>query len=288
MKLAALWLLAGARKLLNGPFAAGILTRGENGLLLVPPNDVMVGRRLSFNGSYDSGLLDCILALCPPASEILFVGAHVGALAIPVAGRVKRVVAIEANPTIFELLRMNVVLNGLENVEIQNFAAGDRNGEVCFLAGGMNSGGSRIEMGERDSWADSCDRPVRLTVPMKRLDDVFPEASFDLIIMDIEGSEVLALRGMGALVARSRGLLVEVFEHHLRHVAKVTNEEFLSSVGPYFEEAYVLPEKPRPGEAASVGPYGRNAFTDMLQECCRRKTSNVLFLRDRSPSPFHS
>jgi len=267
------------RRLSVGPYGVAVLTRTENGILLVPAGDVMLGRRLSFQGRYDSQLLRFLLEKCEAASEVLFVGAHVGALAIPVAKRVTRVAAVEANPGTFELLRMNVLLNGLQNVEIHNFAAGDRNGEATFLSSELNSGASGIEIGERGRGAGIYDKPERISVPMKKLDNVFPLAHFDLIVMDIEGSEALALRGMNALLSRSRGLLVEVFEHHLRRVARVSNEEFLSLAGAEFDEAFLLPEKPRKGEPVSSGPYPKSAFPEMMVECCRRGMSNVMFLK---------
>jgi FkbM family methyltransferase len=272
------------RRLSVGPYGVAILTRTENGLLLVPSGDVMLGRRLSFQGRYDSELLGFLLGKCEAASEVLFVGAHVGALAIPLAKKVNRVVAVEANPRTFELLRMNVVLNGLQNMEIHNFAAGDRNGEVAFLTSELNSGGSGIEIGERGQEAGIYDEPVRIDVRMKKLDDAFPRTHFDLIVMDIEGSEALALRGMSTLVGRSRGLLIEVFEHHLRRVARVSNEEFLSLVGTQFDEAFLLPEKPRVGEAVSSGPYPKSAFPEMMLKCCKQGMSNVMFLKSPSQS----
>jgi FkbM family methyltransferase len=256
-----------------------ILTRSKNGLLLVPTNDVMVGRRLAFNGVYDPELLESLVGYCEPGSQVLFVGAHVGSLVIPVGRKVRRVVAVEANPATFETLRMNVLLNGLQNVELHNFAAGDRDGEIGFLTSALNSGGSGIDIGERGEAAGIYDQPSRIQVPMKRLDDVFPDDDFDLIVMDIEGAEALALRGMANLVARSRGLLIEVFENHLRRVAKVSNEEFLGLIQPYFDEAIVFAEKPSAGEPRSSGPYAKSAFREMMLECCRAGMVNVMFLK---------
>jgi FkbM family methyltransferase len=270
------------RRWVIGPYSVALLSRTENGLLLAPTGDLMVGRRLSFNGCYDSELLEFFLQRCDATSEVLFVGAHVGALAVPVSRRVRKVVAVEANPTTLELLRMNVVLNGLQNMDVYGFAAGDKNSEVNFLASRLNSGGSGLEMGEWRSWAYAYDKPEKISVQLKRLDDAFADAGFDLIVMDIEGAEALALRGMGNLLMRSRGLLVEVFENHLRRVAKVSNEEFLSLVAPFFDEAVILPEKPRKGEPISGTPYPRSAFAAMMSECCSRGTANVMFSKGRT------
>src|ERR1700681_1256870 len=96
-----------------GPYSMAVLSRTENGLLLAPAGDLMVGRRLCFNGRYDPELLGFLLQRCEVAFHVLFVGAHVGALAIPVARNVRKVTAVEANPETLELLRMNVLLSGM-------------------------------------------------------------------------------------------------------------------------------------------------------------------------------
>lgn len=277
LKLRVLQSFGKLRRWAIGPYGIAVLSRTENGLLLAPAGDFMVGRRLCFNGRYDPELLGFFLQRCEAAFQVLFVGAHVGALAVPVAQRVSKVTAVEANPTTLELLRINVVMNGLQNIEIHGFAAGDKNGDVSFLTSRLNSGGSGLEMGEWGRWAYVYDKPEKITVQMKRLDDVFPDACFDLIVMDIEGSEPLALRGMCNLLKRSRGLLVEVFESHLRDVGEVSNEAFLSLVAPFFDEAIILPEKPRRGEPVSSTPYPRSAFSEMMVECCKRRMANVMF-----------
>ncbi len=282
LKISVLRLLGKLRRWAIGPYGVAVLSRGENGLLLAPAGDFMVARRLCFNGAYDPELLGFLLEKCDATSHVLIVGAHVGALAVPVAKKVQRVIAIEANPPTLELLRMNVALNGLQNVEVHGFAAGDRAGEMNFLAGQLNSGGSGLQMGERRQWSHVYDKSEEITVPMKRLDEVFPDACFDLIVMDIEGAEALALRGMENLLKRSRGLLIEVFEDHLRRVAKVSNDEFLSLVAPFYDKAVILPEKPGWGQPVSSPPYPKSAFPEMMRDCCRQRMANVMFWRDRA------
>jgi FkbM family methyltransferase len=277
LKLGVLRSLGGLRSVAIGPYGVAILARAENGLLLVPAGDLMVGRRLCFNGRYDPELLKFVLGRCENSSQVLFVGAHVGALAVPVAKHTRRVMAVEANPATLELLRMNVVLNGLQNVEIHGFAAGDRNAEMSFLVGRLNSGGSGLAIGEHGRGDHVYDKPERINVQMRKLDDAFSGYQFDMIVMDIEGAEFLALQGMRNLLMQCRALLIEVFRSHLRDVAKVSNEEFLSLVAPFFDEATILPEKPRGGHATSIGPYSRADFPEMLGECCRLGMANVIF-----------
>jgi FkbM family methyltransferase len=268
------------RKLLIGPFGTAILTEGENGVILVPVSDAFVGRALCFKGSYDPAILRFLFTQCNQESEVLVVGAHVGAFAIPLAMKVSKVIAVEANPNTYELLRQNVLLNGLQNLEIHNFAAGDKTGDVSFVVTNTNTGGSRVKMGESDRRSHFYEKPQTVTVRMSRLDDVFPVSTFDLILMDVEGSETLALSGMQSLLGRSRALVVEIVEHHLRRIAEVSNERFLSLIPPHFDEAIVLPEGARERRVISPSSYPKSAFGDLMVACCNQDVvANVLFRR---------
>lgn len=267
------------RRWIIGPYGIAVLSRSENGLLLAPADDLMVGRRLCFNGRYDPELLEFFLEKCDARSQVLFVGAHVGALVVPVARKARKIVAIEANPTTLDLLQKNIMLNGLQNVEVHGFAAGDRRGEVSFLAARLNSGGSGLEMGDRRTRSFFCEERERMIVQMKMLDDVFSDRRFDFIVIDIEGSESLALRGMHKLLQNCRGLLIEVFQDHLK-TAGVSNEQFLALIAPFFDEAVILPEKPRRGVAPVGASYQQSAFPEMMRECRRLRMANVMFWKE--------
>lgn len=285
LALAALRYFGGLRKRLMGPFGTAILARSENGLLLVPAQDVFVGRHLCFEGSYDPEILAFLLSQCYDESAVLVVGAHVGAFAIPLAKKARSVAAVEANPATCELLKMNALLNAVPHMSVYNFAAGDGNEDVPFLVSTQNTGGSKIRMGDWNRKAYVHDQPDTVTVPMKRLNDAFPGQSFDLIIMDIEGSEALALAGMPDLLSRCNGLVVEIVDHHLNRIARVTNEQFLSLVTPYFDEAIILPDGHRKLGAVSSAPYSKCAFGELMSVCREHDVANVLFRRTSAAHP---
>lgn len=243
----------------------------------VPADDMFVGRKLCFHGCYDREDLGVLMEACDGNSRVLIVGAHVGSLAIPLAKRVRNVVAVEANPATFDLLRMNVMLNGLANVDLHNLAAGNSNTLVAMLASRLNTGGSKLRMGEWNRWVYTYDRPETVRVRMRRLDEVLQKTEFDLIVMDIEGSETRALRGMPELLKRGGALMVEVNEHHLRQIARVTNDEFLTLLAPHFDEAEVLPGGPQEAGGNPRRRYSRVDFGEMMSECCRRGSANALF-----------
>jgi len=126
-----------------GPHATAILVTTPQGKFAVPVEDQYVGKSLRFTGQYSEGELQILQQICSRETRLLVVGAHIGALAIPLARSCRAVVAIEANPEIVELLRWNVELNKLTNCTVLHKAASDRIETLDFLVSRTNSGGSK-------------------------------------------------------------------------------------------------------------------------------------------------
>ena len=59
----------------------------------------------------------------------------------------------------------------------------------------------------------------------------------DMIIMDIEGAEYLALKGMQECLAASNSLYIEFIPHHLQNVADVNSTEFFNLILPHYSAA---------------------------------------------------
>jgi len=261
-------------KAVLGQYASAVLTETWNGTLLVASNDFSIGQTLAFQGEYERKKIEQLCTLVNQDTDVLVVGAHVGALAIPLARRSKAVRAIEANPTTFDFLTKNVGLNHLQNLACLHFAAGDRDGEVEFLCGSYNSGASRVKQRNVKGGVYSYDKMVSVVVPMKVLDREFPDRIFGLITMDIEGAETLALKGMQGLLARAHAFSVEVVPTHVDKLAASSKEMLLTQIAPHFEYAHIL------GGALS---YTRENFPDMFSWIWRRRKEgtgeDVLFLK---------
>ncbi len=110
------------------------------------------------------------MAATGPGSEVLVVGAHVGAHAIPLVADGRRVAVVEANPATFELLVTNAQLNGVEFVGARQAAARRSPGVVRFLASASNTGGSKVHP-QRGRFEYLYDRPTEIVVERVRLDD---------------------------------------------------------------------------------------------------------------------
>lgn len=234
--------MARMRRALLGPHARAVLCDSPvNGRLLVPLEDMVVGRRLAFDGAWDAERVEALLDFLranAPGGRVLVVGAHVGALAVPLARGGFPVTAFEANPEVCELLRMNVALNGPAEVEVHNLAAVDRPGSERFLLSRVNTGGSKVTPRE-DRFIYRYDRPREVTVEGVALDDLLDGDPFDLVVMDVEGSEHRAALGMRRVLGEARLLLVEFLPHHVRDVAGVSLETWLEPFLEAFEHAAI-------------------------------------------------
>lgn len=161
-------------------------------------------------GTYEVDLQDALAELARPGMVAYDVGANIGYVTLllaKAAGERGRVYAFEALPGNLERLRQNVALNGLEGrIFVQAAAVIDRAREVRFLVG--PSGG----MGKAEGSAGrTVEYPESIPVPGISLDEFVYEQGHpqpDLVKMDIEGGEVLALPGMERVLREARPVLL--------------------------------------------------------------------------------
>jgi len=89
-----------------------------------------------------------------------------------------------------------------------------------------NSGGSKRMPLHKDQ-AYFYDAPQVQTVPAARLDDLLSSHIFDFLLMDIEGSEYFAMKGMPRLLSDYKFLVTEFIPHHLDRMGGITVSDFL-------------------------------------------------------------
>lgn len=225
----------------------------SQGRFHLDPADQFVSRSL-LQGSYALDEIDRARTFLTAASKVLVVGAHVGAIAIPLSKSCAEMVAIEPNPDVYGSLEINVRLNGCTNMTIFNVAANDRREPLTFVVNTHNSGGSK-RMPKVRAQAYFYDNPQIIQVAGVPLDDLLEGHQFDLLFMDIEGSEYFAFLGMQRILSVAETLIVEFLPHHLTCVAGVTVEQFLRPLAAHFDSLTV----------PSTGLHcGRDAFLTTL------------------------
>ncbi len=162
-------------------------------------------------GTYEPELQAALRALVKPGMVAYDVGANIGYVTLLLAravGERGRVFAFEALPAHVERLRANVKLNGMESrVMIFSGAVTSSESPVRFLVHGLDGMGKA----EGSAGRRADDYKSEITVPGISLDEfVYTNGNTppQVIKMDIEGGEVLALPGMSRVLAEARPLML--------------------------------------------------------------------------------
>ena len=181
-------------------------------------------------GTYEPELQSAIAELAVPGMVAYDVGANIGYISILLArraGEKGRVFAFEALPANLERLRQNLALNGLlAQVQVVEAAVTERSGPVEFLVGPSGGMGKAAgSAGRQTEYKQS------IGVAGLALDDyVYTQGNPppQVVKMDIEGGEVLALPGMRRLLKEAHPSIL--LELHGPEASQAAWEE-LSQVG---------------------------------------------------------
>jgi FkbM family methyltransferase len=253
-----------------GEHGVAIVAETKNGLLAVPVGDVNGSRSLLVNGEYDWPQIQWLAGLLDASSRLIFAGAHIGAVLVPIvrAAAPRSVIAYEPSPRNFLLLNMNLRLNSIVGVAARKNAVGERPCSVQFTENSINTGNSRVA------------RAGEIQVAMETLDRTVPGEwdAIDLIVMDIEGTEVAAMRGAQAILSRTRNLYVEYAPEQLREQGS-SAAEFVEAAQKYFKSAYVFGSP-----ILFLGPGKFAAHLIELQDI-PGLLLNVLFTQDAEANP---
>jgi FkbM family methyltransferase len=200
----------------------GVLFRLEKGSTVVAqagPNGFRFKMWLDWQGhvpyvtgTYEPEVFEALRKYAGSGDLCLDIGAHLGYATIlmsKLVGPKGRVISFEPMSETFRVLRENVLLNGLTNVDVQASAVADRCGSIELLA-----------PADQDlSWTPSITgysvgcNSRSLIVPVVTLDRFLesPRRSPSVIKIDVEGSELAVLMGACRTLAVFRPvLLIEV------------------------------------------------------------------------------
>ena len=172
-----------------------------------------IAREACFTGQYEPQETLLLHSLLRPGHCFVDVGANWGyhtLLAAHLVGKSGRVISFEPDPRLFPILQRNIEQNNLTQVTALQVAAADAAGELPmagFALGDGNFGLSRLVV--------NGDAAGVFNVATERLDDALVKLgvdAIDLLKMDIEGAEGLALSGLAEYLqaGRVQRLLLEL------------------------------------------------------------------------------
>ena len=184
---------------------------GRYGTLAHLASDRCIGRSLELYGEWGESEIELLREYVPAASTVLDIGANVGTHTLAFArmvGDSGKVVAIEAQPEIYQLLCYNIVANGFaECVQSIQMLAGDKIDVIPYLGVTMPE-----NLGARNFIPEytSPPRTGTITLPMATIDSL-PIENCSLMKIDVESMEPMVLRGAAALLQSQRPVVY--FEH---------------------------------------------------------------------------
>lgn len=176
--------------------------------MYVSPSDVEVGAHIGGGKRYEPHVTEQVRRVLAPGMYFLDIGANIGyfsLLAANLIGRKGRVLCFEPYQYNVKLLHMNATVNGFENIVIYPFAVADKKGLWAFDSAGSNGVISEIE-------EDITSLMATTLVYSVNLDDVLGEIErLDVIKIDVEGAEYMALSGGQGLLRKFRPTIFSEF-----------------------------------------------------------------------------
>lgn len=173
----------------------------------------LIDRFIYYWGEWEPSETALLRRLLAPGDVFADAGANIGyysLLAARLVGPRGGVVAFEPVPETARRLRENVALNGFGNVTVHELALSDREGLVRIRRVDARNIG-------RDTISPAARAEASFEVRSARLDDLL-DGPVRLLKLDLEGAEMLALRGFERGLAGGPDVLCELTDALLREV----------------------------------------------------------------------
>jgi FkbM family methyltransferase len=177
---------------------------------------------------------DIIKRFTPKEGDIVIdIGAHIGLYTIISSKRVGangKVVAIEADPSNFEMLNSNIKLNQLTNVIPLNYAVHSKETKVKLYLPSGESGFTKYNT-IMPNWINAQEKFVEVNANtldyLLQLNEIRQE-EVNWIKIDVEGAEFEVLKGATNVLSKSKDIAILMELHGPPHVYRPKVEEFVN------------------------------------------------------------
>lgn len=204
------------------------LSRTDSGHMMTYTADKVIGESIRQTGKFQEADIEQArtiiegLGVSVELSTFLDVGANIGTHSLfSLRFGFRRAVCIEAEPRNFKLLRVNQILNDVDQNCVNILAAASsKAGESTFELSPRNFGDHRVRF--ETALQDLHDEGSRqlITVPTKPLDTILSDVSVNcrdigLVWIDTQGHEGHVLSGAGDLLSTSVPIVAEFWPYGL-------------------------------------------------------------------------
>ncbi|MDP6538330.1 MAG: FkbM family methyltransferase [Planctomycetota bacterium] len=239
-------------------------------------DDAVIGPAIE-RGSWEDHETALFRAHLAPGARVVDLGANVGWFAATAILAGAEVDAFEPVPAIADIAERNMARaaeRGPGSGRLHRFAAGEEPGTACIALGGTNHGDNRV-LDEGAPRPDDMGDAEEIEIRIERTDD-HVRGPVDVLKIDTQGSEWLALRGAGRLLSDSPrlALLLEFWPYALRGCDPA---ELLDLLG---RQGFTIGK-------ATAAPYPMAAERILRQAAARDPVKGGLDLYAVRGRPFH-
>jgi len=188
----------------------------------IAPGWNAIHREIKLTNEYEPHVAQQIEDHIRPGSIFIDVGANCGFHSLLAASLGAKVHAFEPNARNIWFIQQNIALNEFI-IDIHPYAVGASKSLVVYNPGDGNGSIYPFD----SAILPSPDQQVMLTEP---LDHYFGTMKVDLIKMDIEGAEGLAIRGASQLLEQRPTILFEYSPAALEHISGISGANFLETL----------------------------------------------------------
>lgn len=172
----------------GAPASNEIVTTADGFQMHIIPGDMMISESIRTTGYWDKPVRDALLEqlhrpvtseeLAKGPSVFLDLGAHIGYYSLFAAWRGARVIAVEPNPVMYELLNKSIELNKNFDIQAWNCAVSSFDGKGSLKTEGLQNNGESYLVNNPDG-------PINVLTLESLLAGEYP----DIVKIDIEGEE---------------------------------------------------------------------------------------------------
>lgn len=179
-----------------------MLAEVDVGKFWVPADDEVTRPYLQRRSAWEEGISQLLRRLLRPGARFLDVGAAVGYFSVLAAGAAWGITvdAVEPNPPTVDLLRFNLWANRVE-ANIWPVALSERRGALPLTSCPTNFGDTRGS-------SPRVGVPYSVVVPAVPADELFKGRTFDVVKIDVQGSELDVLLGMQRIIHESPSIAI--------------------------------------------------------------------------------
>ena len=240
------------------------------------PEDRSVFVNIMNSGYYEDHMIDFYKELLKEDSVCIDAGANIGMISMYMSLFTKgKIYSFEPTVEVFDALQKNIEANNL-NVQAFNVALGDKNGEYDFIHASTFNGANAFFVENPDRPKFDSNTTIIKTKAI-RIDDFVKEHNIDkldVLKMDVEGFEILIVKGAEETIKRFDPDIVSEFAPHMIRDRNIDPKIYFDFLKSYYKHIYLIDHPVM--RLISIDNY------DQLEKLLPHKKIGDIFLTNKS------